>query len=435
MVHFIGIKGSGMASLACILNDMGESVKGSDIEKYIFTQKPLEERNIQITSFDEKNISENDTVIIGNAFDETNVEVKKAKSLNPDQVYYYHEYLGKLVDQYTSISIAGTHGKTTTTSMMAHLLEAVKPTGYLIGDGRGDMVKDAHYFVLESCEYQRHFMAYHPDYAIITSVDLDHIDYYKDLDDYKKAFVDFASQVKKQVIVFGDDENIKTMNFGDKVITYGLESHNDVQAVNFSEDSDGMKFDVMIHNKLWGHFELPYVGIHLCWNTLACIALAYLEGVTSDVVQRQMSSFEGAKRRFVVEEKGSQVYIDDYAHHPTAIRLTIEAARIKFPNKKLVAIFKPDRFSRIYVFMQDFADSLMSADDVILCPFPDNAKKEEGIDIDIYDLAKLIPDCKVMIENEENAKILSEQEDVVYLFMSSKDIYKWKDIVKNFHHA
>lgn len=435
MVHFIGIKGSGMASLACILNDMGESVKGSDIEKYIFTQKPLEERNIQITSFDEKNISENDTVIIGNAFDETNVEVKKAKSLNPDQVYYYHEYLGKLLDQYTSISIAGTHGKTTTTSMMAHLLEAVKPTGYLIGDGRGDMVKDAHYFVLESCEYQRHFMAYHPDYAIITSVDLDHIDYYKDLDDYKKAFVDFASQVKKQVIVFGDDENIKTMNFGDKVITYGLESHNDVQAVNFSEDSDGMKFDVMIHNKLWGHFELPYVGIHLCWNTLACIALAYLEGVTSDVVQRQMSSFEGAKRRFVVEEKGSQVYIDDYAHHPTAIRLTIEAARIKFPNKKLVAIFKPDRFSRIYAFMQDFADSLMSADDVILCPFPDNAKKEEGIDIDIYDLAKLIPDCRVMIENEENAKILSEQEDVVYLFMSSKDIYKWKDIVKNFHHA
>ena len=121
MVHFIGIKGSGMASLACILHDMGETVKGSDIEKFIFTQKPLEERNIKITTFNADNINEDDTVIIGNAFNESNPEVKKAKSLNNGKVYYYHEYLGKLVDMYTSISIAGCHGKTTTTSMMAHL--------------------------------------------------------------------------------------------------------------------------------------------------------------------------------------------------------------------------------------------------------------------------------------------------------------------------
>lgn len=433
MVHFIGIKGSGMASLACILKDLGEDVKGSDIEKYIFTQKALEDRKIPILPFDEKNISEEDTVIIGNAFDESNPEVKKAKSLNNGKVYYYHEYLGKLVNNYVSISIAGTHGKTTTTSMMAHLLEAVKPTGYLIGDGSGDMEKDSHYFVLESCEYQRHFMAYHPDYAIITSVDLDHIDYYRDLDDYKSAFEAFAEQVKKKVIVFHDDPNIQTMTFKNDILSYGMSEGSDVRAVNFSENEQGMQFDVLIHDKMWGHFELPYVGIHLCWNTLACIALAYCEGVEPLVVQQQMATFQGAKRRFVIEQEGSQVYIDDYAHHPTAIRLTIEAARVKFPNKKLVAIFKPDRFSRIYAFMQDFADALMTADEVILCPFPENAKKEEGIDIDIYSLAALIPDCCVMTENEENARILSQQENVVYLFMSSKDIYKWKDIVKNFH--
>lgn len=433
MVHFIGIKGSGMASLACILNDMGEEVKGSDIEKYIFTQKPLEERNIKITSFDESNINENETIIIGNAFDETNVEVKKAKSLKNAEVYYYHEYLGKLVEKYTSVSIAGTHGKTTTTSMMAHLLMAVQPTGFLIGDGSGDMEKNAHYFVLESCEYQRHFMAYHPDYAIITSVDLDHIDYYRDLDDYKSAFIDFGKQVKKQLIVFGDDQNIQSMDFQRPVLTYGMGENCDVRAINFSEDENGMTFDVMIHHKLYGHFDLPYVGIHLCWNTLAVIALAYCEHIAADVVQWQMSTFEGAKRRFVIENKGTQTYIDDYAHHPTAIALTIEAARIKFPDKKLVAIFKPDRYSRIYAFMDEFARSLQKADEVILCPFPENAKKEEGIDIDIYDLAKLIPGCRVMNETEENARILSQEENVTYLFMSSKDIYKWKDLVKSFH--
>ncbi len=433
MVHFIGIKGSGMASLACILHDMGETVKGSDIEKFIFTQKPLEERNIKITTFDADNINEDDTVIIGNAFNESNPEVKKAKSLNNGKVYYYHEYLGKLVDMYTSISIAGCHGKTTTTSMMAHLLQEVAPTGYLIGDGRGDMEKDAKYFALESCEYHRHFMAYHPHYAIITSIELDHVDYYKDLDDYKQAFIDFAHQVKKDVIVFGDDVNIKEMDFGRKVVTYGLEEHNDVRAVNFVENENGMEFDVMIHGEFAYHFKFPFVGIHLCWNSLSIITLAYLENISFDIVQNRLSTFGGAKRRFVVEHNGTQTYIDDYAHHPTAITLTIKAARTKFPNKKLVAIFKPDRFSRIAGFMNEFASSLKTADEVILCPFPDNAAKEEGIDIDIYDLANLIEDCKVMEENDENAKILSEEENVVYLFMSSKDIYKWKDKVKNFH--
>lgn len=435
VVHFIGIKGSGMASLACILKDMGESVKGSDIEKYIFTQKALEERNIPITTFDEKNIHENDIVIIGNAFNDSNPEVRKAKSMKSVKTYYYHEYLGQLVEKYHTISIAGTHGKTTTTSMMAHLLEAVKPSGYLIGDGSGDMAKDAYYFALESCEYQRHFMAYHPEYAIITSVDLDHVDYYHSLEDYKSAFIDFASQVKKQVIVFGDDANIQSMDFKREVMTYGLNEGNDVRAINFCEDENGMKFDVLIHSKMFGHFELPYVGIHLCWNTLAVIAVAYCENISAELIQSQMSTFKGAKRRFVVEQKGSQVYIDDYAHHPTAIRLTIEAARIKFPNKKIIAIFKPDRFSRIYGLMDDFANALQTADGVILCPFPENAKKEAGIDIDIFDLAEKIPNCKVMMENEENARTLSKEQDIVYLFMSSKDIYKWKDVVKSFHNS
>ena len=219
MVHFIGIKGSGMASLACILNDMGESVKGSDIEKFIFTQKPLEERNIKITTFDADNIQEDDTVIIGNAFDESNPEVKKAMSLKHGRVYRYHEYLGKLVDQYTSVSIAGCHGKTTTTSMMAHLLGAVAPTGYLIGDGRGDMEKDAHYFVLESCEYKRHFMSFCPQKIILTSVESDHQDFFPTYQDIRQAFIDYICKLPPngQVIYCCDDEGaVDTVNIAKK---------------------------------------------------------------------------------------------------------------------------------------------------------------------------------------------------------------------------
>ena len=157
--HFIGIKGSGMASLATIVADRGDEVSGSDIEKYIFTQQPLEERHIPITSFSADNIHEGDTVIIGNAFNESNPEVKKALAMDTVKTYWYHEFLGSLAKEYTSISVAGTHGKTTTTGMLSHVMSLAAPTGYLIGDGTGEMPKDSRYFVLESCEYQRHFLA------------------------------------------------------------------------------------------------------------------------------------------------------------------------------------------------------------------------------------------------------------------------------------
>ena len=184
LYHFIGIKGSGMASLAEIVNDRGDEVNGSDIEKYIFTQKPLEERGIQITGFDEKKAT----------------------------VYWYHEFLGQLVQEYTSVSVAGTHGKTTTTGMLSHVMSLVAPTGYLIGDGTGEMPENSKYFVLESCEYQRHFLAYEPQYAIITNIELDHVDYYKDMADYCNAFETFANQVKKGVVIFGDDESTRSLN-------------------------------------------------------------------------------------------------------------------------------------------------------------------------------------------------------------------------------
>ncbi|MDL2276092.1 Mur ligase domain-containing protein, partial [Breznakia sp. OttesenSCG-928-G09] len=177
MYYFIGIKGSGMASLASILKDCGEDVSGSDIEKYIFTQAKLEEHKIPFFTFSEDNIKDNMTVIIGSSFNDDHIEVKAAKANPTVKTYMYAEFLAKLVEQYHSICVSGTHGKTTTTGMLAHVFSHINPTGYLIGDGTGVMPKEAQTFVLEACEYQRRFLAYHPDYAIILNIELDHVDY------------------------------------------------------------------------------------------------------------------------------------------------------------------------------------------------------------------------------------------------------------------
>ena len=433
--YFIGIKGSGMASLATIVYDRHDEVAGSDIDKYIFTQKPLEDRKIPIYSFNADNIKEGMTVIIGNAFNESNPEVKRAFELAKEgkvTTYWYHDFLGQLVDEYTSISVAGTHGKTTTTGMISHVMAEVAPTGFLIGDGTGDMPDDGKYFVLESCEYQRHFLSYKPEYAIITNIELDHVDYYKDMADYCDAFETFANQVKKGIVLFGDDKEVRNLNVKTKHLYYGLEDGNDVQAINVVQNEEGMSFDVMHDGKVFGSFKLPFVGKPLLWNSLGVIAIGILQGLPFDVLQDGLSTFPGVKRRFTIEENNDNVYIDDYAHHPTAVKYMIEAARIKYPDKKVIAIFKPDRYSRIYYFMDRFAEELAKADETYLCHFPENAAKEEGIDITIQNLADICEGSVVIQEDEEAAKMLASRGPAVYLFMSSKDIYKLKNIVKSF---
>ena len=182
MYYFIGIKGTGMASLAIMLHDIGHEVLGSDQEKHFFTEDELVKRNIKILPFDENNIKEEYTVIIGNAFLEDFPEVIRARKLC--KCYRYHEFLGELMKDYTTVSIAGSHGKTTTTTIAKTVLTEFKKTAYLIGDGEGFLQKDSEYLCVESDEFRRHFISYHPEYAIITNIEIDHVDYFKDEIDY-----------------------------------------------------------------------------------------------------------------------------------------------------------------------------------------------------------------------------------------------------------
>ncbi|MGN1275800.1 MAG: UDP-N-acetylmuramate--L-alanine ligase [Floccifex sp.] len=429
--HFIGIKGTGMAALACILHDQHKEVNGSDIEKYIFTQDGLVDRNIPFTSFDEKNIKDGDTVIIGLAFDESNVEVKAAKN-NPNVTcYYYNEFLGVLLEEYNSICIAGCHGKSTTTGLVSSVLQKQDQTAYLIGDGHGFMPEDARHFVLESCEFQRHFLAYHPDYAIITNIELDHIDYYKDLDDYISAFQSFVNQIKKKVIIYGDDPYLPKLHYKIPVVTYGLHEGNDYVAKNIVQGIDGMEFDCFHQNEFLIHVQLSEVGDPFLQDALGTFALAYELGMNPEQIVKGLQEYKGIARRFVIEEVKDTILIDDYAHHPTAIRYMIDSARKKYPDKKVVALYKPDRYSRLQYFLEGFASSLNTADQVVLCDFPKNAKREdETITVTIQDLLNLCPDSILLDIDSKSADVLKTMCPAVFVFMSSKDIYLLKDMLK-----
>lgn len=422
-----------MAALACMLHDLGHEVLGSDLEKHFFTEDPLRERGITILPFDADNIPDHSTVIIGNAFLEDFEEVKAARSNPTVTCFRYHEYLGELMKNYRTVCVSGSHGKTTTTGMLSCMLNQWMPTGYLIGDGTGKISSESENMVVEACEFRRHFLAYHPDYAIITNVEIDHVDYFTSEEDYSLAYEQFAENVKYALAVFGDDPRARALDLkGKKVLYYGEQNNNDVQAVNVNETSTGMCFDVLIHGELFGHFDLPFVGHHLLWNSLGVITIGYLVGLKAEQVEESLSQFGGTKRRFSVETVGQNIFVDDYAHHPTEVSVTVDTAKKRFPGKKLVAIFKPHRASRVLYFADQFASALKKADVVYLCDFTSIDDKQDGTDIDITYLAKLIPGSFILSEDDEGAKVLSKEEPCVYLFMSSKDIYELAEKVKRF---
>lgn len=423
LFHFTGIKGSGMSSLAQILFDSGEQVQGSDVETYFFTEQPLRERNITILNFDENNIKPGMTVIAGNAFSDEHPELVRAKELGVE-VIRYHKFLGDYLGRYTSIAITGAHGKTSTTGLMSHVIGGYMPTSFLIGDGTGSGEEDASYFVMEACEYRRHFLAYHPDYAVMTNIDFDHPDYFKNIDDVYSAFQELALQVKKAIIACGDDEQLQRIQANVPVVYYGFGAENDFAARNIVKTTEGTEFDVFVRNEFYYKFFIPLFGDHTVLNSLAVISLSHYEGIPAELVQERFNSYGGVKRRFTETIIGDNVLVDDYAHHPTEIAATLQAARQKYPTRQLIAIFQPHTFTRTQAFLQEFADSLNKADVVYLCDIFGSAREHVGA-LSIQDLASLIDGSQVL--ETDKIEILQEHENAVFLFMGAGDVHKFQD--------
>lgn len=425
-LHFIGIKGTGMSALAHILHDLGLHVQGSDVEKTFFTQKKLEERHIPMLPFGQQNITEEMTVIAGNAFPDSHEEIQAAKEKGLP-VYRYHDFLGNLIQSYTSIAVSGAHGKTSTTGLMSHVFSNIFPTSYLIGDGTGVGTKDSDYFVFEACEYKRHFLAYQPDYAIITNIDFDHPDYFTGIDDVKNAFESFMKQTKKQVIACGDDPHIQLFAKYHQIFTYGLGEDNDLRADHIHTNEKGTLFTLIKQEQTLGEFFIPAFGTHQVLNALAVLAVCILEAVDLKEAKKHFATYGGVKRRFNEELFNGNVLIDDYAHHPTEIKATIESVRAKYPTKECIVIFQPHTYSRTKEFLREFAASLARADKVYLCDIFGSAREQDG-SVSIYDLINLTPKSNHL--SLETMSQLHAYEDKVLLFMGAGDIERYIEAYK-----
>lgn len=418
--HFVGIKGAGMSSLAQIMRDLGNEVQGSDIQNYVFTEVALKNNGIKILPFNADNIKEDMVIVQGNAFPDTHEEIVRAHELKIE-VIRYHDFLGHIINQYTSVAVTGAHGKTSTTGLLSHVMNGDKKTSFLIGDGTGLGIPASDYFAFEACEYRRHFLSYHPDYAIMTNIDFDHPDYFKDVDDVFNAFQEMAQNVKKAIIAWGDDEYLQKIEADVPVYYYGFSKDDDVYADNLKISEKGTQFDVYIKNEYYDTFLSPQFGDHNILNGLAVITISYLESLNVDNIKAALETFGGVKRRFNETKIGNQVLVDDYAHHPREISATIETARKKYPNKEVIAVFQPHTFSRTQAFLDEFAECLSLADTTFLCEIFGSIRENTG-NLTIQDLIQRIDGAKLI--DEESVSILEQYSNSVILFMGAGDIQK-----------
>lgn len=421
--HFVGIKGSGMSSLALVLYEKGYTVQGSDVEEYFFTQRDLEKAGIKIIPFNAENVSKDMLVIAGNAFPDTHEELVRAKELGAE-VIRYHDFIARFIEPFTSIAVTGSHGKTGTTGLLAHILAGIKPTSFLIGDGTGHGDPDAEFFAFEACEYRRHFLAYSPDYVIMTNIDFDHPDYYESIEDVFSAFQTMANQAKKGIFAYGDDEYLRKLTAEAPIYYYGLNDNDDIQAKNVERTTKGSSFDVYYKNEFIGHFELPAYGEHNILNSLGVIGATYFEGLDMEKVAEEMASFQGVKRRFSEKKVSDMIIVDDYAHHPAEIRATIDGARQKYPEKEIIAVFQPHTFTRTVALMDEFAEALDLADAVYLCDIFGSAREKEGT-VKIEDLGSKIKKGGSVIK-EDNVSPLLDYENAVIVFMGAGDVQKFE---------
>lgn len=418
--YCIGIKGAGMSTLANILHDLGHEVSGyDDSREHKFTEEGLNKRGIPIY-YDEHDIDSDTIVTFSRAFREDHKEIKRVKELGLT-IKNYNDVVGDITKMFDTVGISGTHGKTTTSLLISHIINNTLGCNYFVGDGTGFATKDNKIFVIESDEYNKHFLAYHPSIAVITNIELDHVECYNGLEDIINTFEIFGNK-SNFIVACGDDKNIRKISFDKKTIYYGFNEENDVVAKNVELTKDGSIFDVYMDGEFYHHFELPLFGNHMILNALSAIIVCNHYGISKDDIHEYMKTFKGAKRRFKEEVFGNIVTIDDYAHHPTEIKVTIDAAKQKYPDKEIVAIFLPNTYSRTEALMDEFVEVLSKADkSYIMDIHCDRELQEDYPGVSSDTLIDKIPNSeKVSVETVE--KLLTHKNSVM-CFMSCTNIY------------
>lgn len=399
-VHFIGIGGISMSALAEILATGGYKVSGSDIAGSKLIDK-LKSLGVTINiGHDAAHIEDADLVIYTAAIKDDNPELKDAKRRGLP-LMQRAELLGQIMSTYgMSIGVSGSHGKTTTTSMLSvAMLEAgLDPTVLLGGElnalGGNVRIGNSQFFLTEACEYVESFLNFKPFIAVILNIDSDHLDYFKDIDQIYNSFVKFARLVPQNGYVIGcvDDPLVKKLLGGltCNTISYGINSECDFKADAITLDERGCaSFNVLAFGSSLGKFHLKVPGKHNVYNALATIAVSYCCGIPNDSLQRLINAFSGTQRRF--EYKGSfngVTVIDDYAHHPTEITATLSALK-SIPHKKTFCVFQPHTYTRTIKLFDDFVSSFAGVDEVIITDIYSAREKDPG-EVHPLDLSQAI---------------------------------------------
>ena len=436
-VHLVGIGGVSMRPLGLVLKGMGMEVTGSDMSASAGTEE-LERQGIPVAiGHHAENIEGADCIIRTAAAHNDNPEIAAARAAGIP-VFERAQAWGEIMKSYkNAICISGTHGKTTTTSMMTHILmEANLDPTVMIGGylpllhashrvGRGDTI------LLESCEYCDSFLNFFPTLAVVLNVEADHLDYFKDLADIQKSFHKFAELATFGVVANGDDPHTVQAMQGIDYVSFGLSDTNRIHAANMCPD--WRHFDVICDGEFYCHLDMGVLGRHNAMNALAAAAASWMMGIPGEAVSGGLESFHGAGRRMEFKGKfnGADVY-DDYAHHPDEVSATIAAVRASMPGRRLVLAFQPHTYSRTKALFDDFVRELKKPDVVVLAEIY-AARERNTIGISSAHVAEQIPGavyCETLPEVTAYLRENVRDGDVV-ITMGAGDIFRAGEALLN----
>ena len=437
-IHFVGIGGVGMSGIAEVLLNLGFKISGSDIVSTDITKR-LEKLGATVyIGHNKKYVEGVDVVVVSSAIPSNNPEVKRAKELSIP-VIKRAEMLGELMRMKYSIAVAGSHGKTTTTSMIAHILAYANfdPTivigGKLKSLGSNAKLGNGKFLVAEADESDGSFLNLFPTISIVTNIDKEHLNHYKSMKNLKIAFLEFLNKVPFYglSIINYDDKNLKTLipMLNKRFITFSISKEDaDLVAKDIKLSRDSSYFSIYFKKEKLGEIFLPVPGIHNIYNSLAALCVGKELGIDFNTIKSALREFSGVSRRFELKAIKKGIYfIDDYGHHPTEIEFTLKTAR--FWGKRVVVLFQPHRFTRTKLLLKEFSKSFFDADFVFVTDiYPAGERAIENVNAENlvremkrsgYKYVKYVKKDQIL---DEVLKILEEGD--VFITLGAGDIWK-----------
>ena len=384
LIHFVGIGGIGMSGLALIMNELGFKIQGSDITNNKNIERLKKNKINVLIGHKKQNIKQSTIIVISSAIKKNNQELIDAKK-RKIPIYKRGDMLAHVVSLMRNVVVAGSHGKTTTTTLTSSIFTSARidPTiingGVLNSFGNSAKLGKSNWCILESDESDGSFLKIPPTYSIVTNIDKEHLDFHKSMDNLKKQFINFIKKTPsfgKSFICIDDKNNkeilkkIKNVNYS----TYGINKDSNFQILNIVQNQNYSKFDLKISIagakvKFLKNIKVPIIGLHNIRNTTAAIAVATSIGISNNIIKKSLKKFQGVQRRFTKIFSFRDIsFFDDYAHHPTEIKEVLNGVRQVYKDKEIVCIFQPHRISRVKNLHEEFSKSFLKADTVVLCP-------------------------------------------------------------------